>query len=132
MNFLPTQQLPEIPHEPQRDKEGLPMTTGQAGAGNQNRVLSIDECAEVIIGTVEQLRAKAGLTAAQEISIYVTDAQLIRSTLAEKGDYIRKRTHAVDLVRVNVKAGNPMPAHLPQVELHNLDQGPTSIGIEKS
>lgn len=109
------------------------MTTKQAGvAGAQNQVLSIDECAEVIIRTVDQLRNEAGLSADQEISIYVTDAQLIRSTLAEKGDYIRKRTHAVDVVRVNVKAGNPMPAHLPQVELHNLDQGPTSIGIEES
>lgn len=109
------------------------MTTRQAGAaGKQDQVLSTDDCAEVIIRTVEQLRDEVGLAADREISIYVTDAQLIRSTLAEKGDYIRERTHAVDVVRVNVKAGNPMPAHIPQVELHNLDQGPTSIGIEES
>lgn len=123
---------PLILHE-QRYKEGIPMTTRQAGtADNQNPVVSTEECAEVIIRTVEQLRDEAGLAADQEISIYVTDAQLIRSTFAEKGDYIRDRTHAVDVVRVNVKAGNPMPAHLPQVELHNLDQGPTSIGIQES
>lgn len=104
---------PLILHE-QRYKEGIPMTTRQAGtADNQNPVVSTEECAEVIIRTVEQLRDEAGLAADQEISIYVTDAQLIRSTFAEKGDYIRDRTHAVDVVRVNVKAGNPMPAHLP-------------------
>lgn len=109
------------------------MTSRQAGAaGQQNQVLSTEECAEVIIRTVAQLRDKAGIAADQDISLYVTDAQLIRSTLAEKGDYIRERTHVVDVVRVNVKAGNPMPAHLPQVELHNLDQGPTTIGIEAS
>lgn len=107
------------------------MTTKQTNSAD-NQVLSTDECAEVIIRTVEQLRDEAGISTEQEISLYVTDAQLIRSTLAEKGDYIRERTHAVDVVRVNVKAGNPMPAHLPQVELHNLDQGPTTIGIEES
>lgn len=109
------------------------MTTKGANAvDQQEQVLSTDECAEVIIRTVAQLRDEAGMSADQDISIYVTDAQLIRSTFAEKGDYIRERTHAVDVVRVNVKAGNPMPAHLPQVELHTLDQGPTSIGIEES
>lgn len=108
------------------------MTTKPASTDEQKPVLSTDECAETIIRIVNQLRNEVGLAANQEISIYVTDAQLIRSTFAEKGDYIRTQTHAVDVVRVNVKAGNPMPAHLPQVELHNLDQGPTSIGIEES
>lgn len=107
-------------------------TKGSNAVDKQAEVLSTEECAEVIIRTVEQLRDEAGIAADQEISLYVTDAQLIRSTLAEKGDYIRERTHAVDVVRVNVKAGNPMPAHLPQMELHNLDQGPTSIGIDES
>jgi len=109
------------------------MTTRQTtGTDNQDEVLSIEECAEVIINTVRQLRSEAGFGADQEISIYVTDAQMIRSTLGEMGDYIRKQTNAVDVVRVNVKAGNPMPAHLPQVELHNLDDGPATIAIEKS
>ena len=101
-------------------------------ANNQNEVLSIEECAEVIIQTVQQLRSEAGFADDQDISIYVTDAQMIRSTLGEMGDYIREQTHAVDVVRVNVKAGNPMPAHLPQVEVHNLDDGPATIAIEKS
>lgn len=103
-----------------------------ASSGNQNEVLSTAECAEVIIRTVAQLRTEAGLADDQEISIYVTDAQLIRSTLAERGDYIREKTHAVDVVRTNVKAGNPMPAHLPQVELHTLNDGPATIAIEES
>lgn len=99
---------------------------------HQPEALSTAACAEVIIQTVAQLRAEAGLDAEQDISIYVTDAQLIRSTLAERGDYIREKTHAVDVVRTNVKAGIPMPAHLPQVELHNLNDGPATIAIEES
>ncbi|MBX3011663.1 MAG: hypothetical protein KF832_09140 [Caldilineaceae bacterium] len=95
-------------------------------------VLSTAECAEVIIETVAQLRTEAGLSADQDISIYVTDAQLIRSTLTERGDYIREKTHAIDLVRTNVKAGIPMPAHLPQKELHSLNDGPATIAIEES
>lgn len=109
------------------------MTNRQTmNTGNQNEVLTIEECAEVIINTVQQLRSQAGIADDQEISIYVTDAQMIRSTLTEMGDHIREQTNAVDVVRVNVKAGNPMPAHLPQVELHNLDDGPATIAIEKS
>ena len=98
----------------------------------QHEVLSIDECAKVIIDTVAQLRTEAGIAADQEISIYVTDVPLIRSTLKEKGDYIHEQTHAVDVVRVNVDAGNPMPAHLPQRELHNLDKSPATIAIDES
>lgn len=101
-------------------------------ANDQEEAMSIEGCAEVIIDTVQQLRSEAGVADDQEISIYVTDAQIIRSTLAEMGDYIREQTNAVDVVRVNIKAGNPMPAHLPQVELHNLDDGPATIAIEKS
>ena len=109
------------------------MTNRQTmNTGNQNEVLTIEECAEVIINTVQQLRSQAGIADDQEISIYVTDTQMIRSTLGEMGDHIREQTNAVDVVRVNVKAGNPMPAHLPQVELHNLDDGPATIAIEKS
>lgn len=101
-------------------------------SSNAPEVLSIEECAEVIIHTVEQLRSEAGLADDQAISIYVTDVPLIRSTFAQKDEYIREKTKAVDVVRVNVKAGIPMPAHLPQQELHNLDESPATIGIQES
>ncbi|MCE7983642.1 MAG: hypothetical protein DYG89_20910 [Caldilinea sp. CFX5] len=109
------------------------MTTRQAQTTNVTQeALSTDQCAEVIINTVKELRKKAGIAADQPISLYVPDAQLIRSTLVEKGDYIRRQINAVDVVRINVKAGIPMPAHIPQVELHNLDESPTTIGIDVS
>lgn len=94
--------------------------------------LSTAECAEVIIKTVKQLRADAGIAASQPISLYVPNAQLIRSTLTERGDYIREQINAADVVQINVKAGIPMPAHIPQMELHNLDESPTTIGIDAS
>jgi hypothetical protein len=106
--------------------------SSEQDAQNEHEVLSIDECADVIIHTVEQLRAEAGFADDQTISIFVTDVPLIRSTLAEKDDYIREKTNAVDVVRVNVKAGIPMPAHLPQMEMHNLDESPATIGIQES
>lgn len=106
----------------QRDK-----TTGAS-----QEALSTAECAEVIINTVKQLRADAGIVESQSISLYVPNAQLIRSTLAEKGNYIRQQINAVDVVQTNVRAGIPMPAHIPQVELHNLDESPTTIGIDVS
>lgn len=95
-------------------------------------VLSIDACAEAIIQTVTQLRSEAGLVEDQAISIYVTEVPLIRSTLNQKEEYIREKTNAVDVVRVNVKAGIPMPAYIPQMEMHNLDESPATIGIQES
>ncbi|MFZ4661140.1 MAG: hypothetical protein ACOYNY_29275 [Caldilineaceae bacterium] len=100
------------------------MTTEQA------EVLSTEECTAVLIDTVKQLRAEAGIAENQAISLYVPNAQLIRSTLAERGDEIRRQINAVDVVQVNVRAGIPMPAHIPQVERHNLDESPTTIGID--
>ncbi len=96
------------------------------------KALSTEQCAEVIINTVKQLRADAGIAMDQPISLYVPNAQLIRSTLTERGDEIRRQINAVDVVQTNVRAGIPMPAHIPQVELHNLDESPTTIGIDVS
>lgn len=117
-------------------KKGMHMTTRQAKSSeNPNadqKVVSIDECVEVIIDTVAQLRTEAGVADDQEISIYVTDVPLIRSALKQKGDYIHEKTNAVDVVRINVEGGQPMPAHLPQRELHNLDRSPATIAIAES
>lgn len=109
------------------------MTRQQAATtSTPHEVLSTAECAEVIINTVKQLRTEAGISAEQSISLYVPNAQLIRSTLSERGDYIREQINAIDVVQTNVRAGIPMPAHIPQVELHNLDESPTTIGIDVS
>lgn len=109
------------------------MTTSQVETTRTTaEALSTEECAAVIINTVKELRAAAGIAESQPISLYVPNAQLIRSTLAERGDEIRRQINAVDVVQVNVKAGIPMPAHIPQAELHNLDESPTTIGIDVS
>jgi len=103
-------------------------STMKQSAGDE--VLSVEAAAELLIQYVNQLRADAGVDEEQEISIYVTSVPLIHSALTEMGDYIREQTNAVDVVQVNVKAGNPMPAHLKQIEVHEFDQGPASIGID--
>jgi hypothetical protein len=110
-------------------KKGMQMTTKPVNTAGTPKVSSTAECAEVIINAVKQLRREAGIADSHPISLYVTDVQLIRSTLSEKEDYIREQINAVDVVRVNVKAGNPMPAHLPQVDVHTLDESPATIGI---
>ncbi len=106
------------------------MTQQTNQSTTENKVLSVEEAAEVLIQYVKQLRADAGIDETQEISIYVTNVQLINSMLTEMGDYVREQTNAVDIVQVNVKAGNPMPAHLTQIEVHEFDQGPATIGID--
>ncbi len=99
-------------------------------SASEEEVLSVEEAAELIVKYVNQLREENGIGKDEEISIYVTGVQLIRSAFAEMGDYIRKQTNAIDVVQVNVKAGNPMPAHLPQIEVHEFDQGPATIAID--
>lgn len=109
------------------------MTMRKADAPNPTReALSTAECADILIKTVKELRVEAGIADDEPISLYVPNAQLIRSTLTEKGDYIREQINAADIVQVNIKAGIPMPAHIPQIELHNLDESPTTIGIATS
>lgn len=99
-------------------------------APQSTEVLSVEDAAELLVHYVNQLRAEAGIDEDTEISLYVTSVPLIHSTLTEMGDYIREQTNAIDIVQVDVKAGNPMPAHLPQIEVHEFDQGPASIGID--
>lgn len=94
-------------------------------------IMSVEECAQVIIDQVKQLRAQADISHDREVSIYVTDVPLIHSTLSEYEERIRQQTNASDIVQVNVKAGNPMPKNLTQVELHTLDDGPAIIAIEE-
>jgi len=92
--------------------------------------MSTEECAQVIIDQVAQLRKEADIAADQEVSIYVTDVPLVHNTLSQYHERIREQANAVDIVQVNIKAGNPMPANLPQVELSTLDDGPAVIAIE--
>ncbi|GEM_PF-1697419 len=96
----------------------------------KDEILSVEKCAEMLIQYVNQLRTESGVDPDQAISIYVTNVPLIRSTFTAMGDYIREQTNAIDVVQVNVKAGNPMPAHLPQIEVHEFDQGPATIAID--
>ncbi len=93
-------------------------------------VMSVEECAQVIIDQVQQLRQQANISRDQPVAIYLTNVPLVHSTLSEYEDRIRQQTNASDIVQVNIKAGNPMPANLRQVELHTLDDGPTVIAID--
>lgn len=96
-----------------------------------HEVMSVEECAQVIIDQVNTLRRQAEIGTDRAISIYVTDVPLIHSTISAYEERIRNETNASDIVQVNIKAGNPMPKNLLQVELHTLDDGPTIIAIEE-
>ena len=97
----------------------------------EREIMSVEECAQVLIEQVKQLRLQADITNDRAVSIYVTDVPLVHSTLSEYDERIRQQTNASDIVQVNIKAGNPMPKNLPQVELYTLDDGPTVIAIEE-
>jgi len=96
-----------------------------------HEVMSTEECAQVIIDQVAQLRQQANIATDHTVSIYVTDVPLVHNTLSQYNERIRQQANAIDIVQVNIKAGNPMPENLPQVELHTLDDGPAVIAIEE-
>ena len=76
---------------------------------------SVEECAAVLIRTIQQLREENDI-ADEEVSLYVTDAPIVHSTLLEYQDEVMEKANLVNIVQVNVKAGNPMPEALPQVD----------------
>ncbi|MEZ4869110.1 MAG: hypothetical protein R3C14_47755 [Caldilineaceae bacterium] len=109
-------------------KTSDPIASAKQKSGEQ--VASVEECAAVLLRTVQQIRQEHGLAANEEASLYVTDVPIVHSTLAEYRDEIMEKANLVDIVPVNVKAGNPMPEALPQVECQIGDESVT-VALER-
>lgn len=99
--------------------------------GTDKEVESVEQCAEIIIDHVKQLRQEQGFGDGENVSIYITDVPLVHSTLSEYSDKIEKATGASDIVQVNVQAGNPMPEDLPRHEITVFSKEPVVVAIEK-
>jgi len=61
------------------------------------------------VQAIQQLRSEQGIAETEEIAIYVTNTQVVRSLLKQYSEQIEAQTHTADLVQVNVDGGIPMP-----------------------
>lgn len=98
---------------------------------SDHEIESVEQCAELIIDHVKQLRQEQGIGDGEKISVYITDVPLVHSTLSEQSEKIEKATGAADIVQVNVQAGNPMPENLPHHEITVFSKEPVIIAIEQ-
>lgn len=93
-------------------------------------ITSVEECAAILIRTIGQLRQDNGVPDKEEVSLYVTDAPIVHSTLSEYKEDMMQKANLVDVVQVNIKAGTPMPDALPQVE-RQIGDDHVTIAIER-
>lgn len=110
--------------------QNLQATAGSKGVDRE--ITSVEQCAELLIDHVEQLRQEQNIANDEEISIYVTDVPLVHSMLSEYGDRVEKATNAIDIVQVNIQAGNPMPDNLPHHEIGVFSKEPVTVAIERA
>lgn len=103
-------------------------TAGPIGTGEE--INSVEQCAELLIDHVKQLRQEQNIADDEKISIYVTDVPLVHSTLSKLSSRIESATNAADIVQVNLQAGNPMPKDLPQHQIHVFSEEPVIVAIE--
>lgn len=102
-------------------------STKQPRSANIN---SVEECKTFLINTIQQLRKDNQIGKSEEVSLYVTDVPLVHSTIAEYEGDIKRSANLVDIVQVNVKAGNPMPAALPHVDCE-IGEDEVTIALER-
>jgi len=93
-------------------------------------ITSVETCKTFLVDTVEQLRTDNNISADEKVSLYVTDVPIIHSTIAEYESEIKEQAHLVDVVQVNIKAGNPMPKALAQVDC-TIGEDEVTIAIEQ-
>ncbi|MEZ4682657.1 MAG: hypothetical protein R2932_51465 [Caldilineaceae bacterium] len=112
------------------------MTAGNANSmtsakqPSNGQTISVEECVDILQRTVTKLRRDQGISAKEQVSLYVTDAPIIHSTLSEYGNKIKENANLTDIVQVNIKAGNPMPEALPQVEC-TLGDDEVTVAIQQ-
>lgn len=104
-------------------------TTMQDSQQKDNGQL-VEECASVLVLTVQKLRNENNISEDEEVSLYVTDAPIVHSTLSEYREDIMQKANLVDIVQVNIKAGTPMPAMIPQIEC-TIGDDEVTIGIDQ-
>jgi hypothetical protein len=91
---------------------------------------SVKECADILIQSVKQIRKDNYISKNQDISIYVIDAPIVHSAVAQFGEHIQEQTNAHSIVQVNIDVGNPMPDALPQIEV-TIGNDPVIIAVEQ-
>lgn len=106
------------------------MTTANKKSPADNAEAALKEYADQIVGAIQQLRRDQKIADTEPISVYVTDAEVVRSLLKQYRSYIEEKTNTVDLVEVNLDAGNPMPENLTKADFEIGDQE-VSVAIEK-
>lgn len=102
-----------------------------SNAKDTQEITSVEQCAELLIDHVQQLRQEQNIADNEEISIYITDVPLVHSTISEYGNRLEQATNATDIVQVNLQAGNPMPEHLPHHEIGLFSQEPVRVAIDR-
>jgi len=98
----------------------------------EQEITSVEQCAELLIDHVQQLRQEQNLDDDEQVSIYITDVPLVHSTIAEYGRRLEQATNAADIVQVNLQAGNPMPKDLPHHQIGRFSKEPVTVAIEHS
>jgi len=91
---------------------------------------SVKECADILVQSVNQIRKDNDISENQDISIYVIDAPIVHSTIAQFDKDIKERTNAHRIVQVNIDGGTPMPQALPQIEV-TIGDDPVVIAVEQ-
>ena len=91
---------------------------------------SVKACADILVESVNQIRKDNDISEDQDISIYVIDAPIVHSAIAQFGEHIQERTNAHSIVQVNLDVGNPMPDALPQIEVI-IGDDPVVIAVEQ-
>lgn len=109
------------------EQKNDPIAAADTPAGKD--VMSVEECAQVLISTVKDLRSENGLSEG-EVTLYLIDAPLIHSTLSEYREEIMEKASLVAIVQVNEEAGVPMPEAIPQVE-KQIGDDIVTVGIQE-
>lgn len=91
----------------------------------------LKEHAQALVDCITQLRQQESLGDGDEIATYVIDTPLVHKVLDRFGDSIEEQTNTVDLVQVDLTAGNPMPEGIRQSEIQ-IGQDAVTVGISRA
>ena len=108
----------------------MPSNSTTATQEPSKAITSVEECKTFLINTVRQLREQQQISHSEQVSLYVTDVPIVHSTISEYEAEIKKDANLADVVQVNIKAGNPMPEALPQVD-HTIGEEEVTVAIER-
>ena len=92
---------------------------------------NMESQAQQLVQAIQQLRSEQGIAETEEIAIYVTNTQVVRSLLKQYSEQIEAQTHTADLVQVNVDGGIPMPEVIAHADFE-IGGETVTIGISRA